>query len=72
MINSTDVMRLLENCARMKVSALLLDSHLCLVKKLTSLLSHYRGVPEHRVTARELLDKVDQTDPACREYLLVW
>jgi hypothetical protein len=71
MVRSCDVMRLLDNCARMKISALLLDSHLCLVKKLTSLLTHYRGAPEQRISARELLDKLDQTDPACVEYFMV-
>lgn len=64
-------MRLLDNCARMKVSALLLDSHMCLIKKLTSMMTHFRGVPEHRISSRELLRSIDDSDPASQDYILV-
>lgn len=64
-------MRLLENCARMKLSALLLDSHMCLSKKLTSMLTHNRQAPEHRVNARDLVQVLEETDPVGENYLEV-
>jgi hypothetical protein len=71
MVRSSDVMRLLDNCSRIKISAVLLDSHMCLIKKLTSILTHFRGAPDHRVRARELLDEMHSFDPASYNYLQV-
>jgi hypothetical protein len=71
MVRSSDVMRLLQNCAEMKMSALLLDSHICLVKKMTGLMAHFRGAPEHRITARDLVGDLDESDPAGEQYIMV-
>ena len=72
MVRSGDIMRLLENCGRMKLSALLLDSHMCLIKKLKSMLTHCRPAPEHRINVPDLVQDLEDSDPAGEDYFLVW
>src|SRR5689334_18238049 len=68
MIQSTDVMRMLDNCARMKITALILDTQLCLNRKLRAMLPHWRGPPDDRVRARGLIEDLERMETATDEY----
>lgn len=72
MIRNSDVMRMLDNCARLKISAMVLDSQMCLHAKLKGKIPHFRGAPDTRIRLRADLEELQEIEAPNEAYFQVF